>query len=177
MIDASFQAAGYAVFFEDHPNQKYTSTRKNYGHIACGSNTYTPSQIKMSIYAKETLVIYQAFKEFGHIFWGAIKPVIIMNDRKSVARLSQTLRIPPSLWNASNFVLQFSFTNAHIPGEKKNSAEFLSRLEMNPNEKVILKIREDIPAKLIEVNIESTGIVQEEPVFFDTTDPPETTEK
>ena len=48
---------------------------------------------------------------------------------------------------------------------------------MDPNEKMILKIREDIPTKPIEVNIESTGIAQEEPVFFDTTDQEQTTEK
>ena len=48
---------------------------------------------------------------------------------------------------------------------------------MDPNEKIILKIREDFPTKPIEVNIESTGIAQEEPVFFDTTDQQETTEK
>ena len=40
-----------------------------------------------------------------------------------------------------------------------------------------MKIREDIPTKPIEVNIESTGIAQEESVFFDTTDQQETTEK
>ena len=43
--------------------------------------------------------------------------------------------------------------------------------------KIILKIRGDIPTKPIEVNIESTGIEQEKPVFFDTTDQQETTEK
>ena len=48
---------------------------------------------------------------------------------------------------------------------------------MDPNEKIILKIKEDIPTKLIEVNIESTGIAQEEPVFYDTTDQEQTTEK
>ena len=48
---------------------------------------------------------------------------------------------------------------------------------MDPNEKIILKIREDIPTKPIEVNIESTGIAQEETVFFDPTDQQETTEK
>ena len=48
---------------------------------------------------------------------------------------------------------------------------------MDPNEKIILKIREDIPTKPIEVNIESTGIAQEEPVFFDPTDQQETIEK
>ena len=50
MTDASFQAAGYAVLIEDDPNQKYTSTRKAYAPIAYGSKTYSPSQIKMSIY-------------------------------------------------------------------------------------------------------------------------------
>ena len=40
-----------------------------------------------------------------------------------------------------------------------------------------LKIREVIPTKPIQVNIEFTGIAQEEPVFFDNTDQQETTEK
>ena len=57
VTDASFQAAGYAVLIEDDPNQKYTSTRKTYAIIAYGSKTYSPSQIKMSIYAKEFLAI------------------------------------------------------------------------------------------------------------------------
>ena len=48
---------------------------------------------------------------------------------------------------------------------------------MDPNEKIILKIREDIPTKPIEVNIQSTGIAQEEPVFLDTTDQEHTTDK
>ena len=68
MTDASFQAADFAVLIEDEPNQKYTSTRKIYAPIAYGSKTYSPSQIKMSIYAKEFLAIYMAFEEFGHIF-------------------------------------------------------------------------------------------------------------
>ena len=170
MTDASFQAAGYAVLIEDDPNQKYTSTRKTYAPIAYGSKTFSPSQIKMSIYAKEFLAIYMAFKEFGHIFWGATKPVIIMTDSKSVTSFFQTKVIPPPLWNACDFVLQFNFTIAHIPGKMNTAADLLSRLKMDPNEKVILKIREDIPTKPIEVNIESTGIVQEETVFFDPTD-------
>ena len=177
MTDASFQAAGYAVLIEDDPNQKYTSTRKTYAPIAYGSKTYSPSQIKMSIYAKEFLAIYMAFKEFGHIFWGATKPVIIMTDSKSVTRFFQTKMIPSPLWNACDFVLQFNFTIAHIPGKMNIAADFLSRLEMDPNGKNILKIRQDIPTKPIEVNSVSTGIAQQEPVFFDPTDQQETTEK
>ena len=105
-----------------------------------------------------------AFKEFGHIFWGATKPVIIMTDSKSVTRFFQTKMIPPQLWNACDFVLQFNCTIAHIPGKMNTAADFLSRLEMDPNEKVILKIREDLSTKPFEVNIESTVIAQEEPV-------------
>ena len=177
MTDASFQAAGYAVLIEDDPNQKYTSTRKTYAPIAYGSKTYSPSQIKMPIYAKEFLAIYMAFKEFGHMFWGATKPVIIMTDSKSVTRIFQTKMIPPSLWNACDFVLQFNFTIAHIPGKMNTAAVFLSCLEMDPNEKMILKIREGNPTKPIEVNIEPTGIAQEESVFVDTTDQEQTIEK
>ena len=177
MIDASFQAAGYAVLRDDDPNQKYTSTRKTYAPIAYGSKSYSPSQIKMSIYAKEFIAIYMAFKEFGHIFWGATKPVVIMTDSKSVTSFFQTKVIPPPLWNACDFVLQFIFTIAHIPRKMNTATDFLSRLQMDLKEKIFLKIREDIPTKPVEVNIESTGIAQEEPVFVDTTDQEQTTEK
>ena len=118
-----------------------------------------------------------AYKEFGHKLWGAVKPVIIMTDRKSVTRLFQTKMIPPPLWKACDFVLQFNFIIAHIPGKMNTAADLLSGLEMDPNEKIILKIREDIPIKPIEVNIESTGIAQEEQVFFGPTEQHETTEK
>ena len=168
MIDASFQAAGYAVLIEHDPNQKYTSTRKTYAPIAHSSKTYSP---------KKFSAIYMAFKEFGHIFWGATKPVIIMADSKSVTRFFQTKMVPPPLWNACDFVLQFKFTIAHIPGKMNTAADFLSRLEMDPNDKRIFKIREDIPTTPIEVNIESTGTAQEETVSFDPTNQLETTEK
>ena len=131
----------------------------------------------MSIYAKEFLAFYMAFKEFGHVFWGATKPVIIMTDSKSVIRFFQTKMIPPPLWNACDFVLQFNFTISHNPGKMNTAADIFSRLEMDPNEKINLGIREDIPLKPIEVNIEPTGIAQEEPVLVDTTDQEQTTEK
>ena len=85
--------------------------------------------------------------------------------------------IPPPLRNPCDFVLQFNFTIAHNPGKMSAAADFLSRLEMDPNEKILLKKRENIPTKPIEVNIESTGIAQEEQVFFDRTHEQETTEK
>ena len=113
MTDASFQAAGYAVLIENDQHQKYTSTRKTYAPIAYGSRTYSPSQINMSFYAKEFLAFYMAFKEIGHICCGATKPVIIITDSKPVTRFFRTKMIPPPLWNACHFVLQFNFTIAH----------------------------------------------------------------
>ena len=52
MTDASFSAAGYAVLIEDDPMEKYSSTRKAFAPVAYGSQTFSPAQLKMSIYAK-----------------------------------------------------------------------------------------------------------------------------
>ena len=131
----------------------------------------------MSVYAKEFLTIYMAFKEVGHKLWGTSKPVIIMTDSKSVTRFFQRKMNPPPLWNACDFVPQFNFTMAHIRGKMNPAAYVLFRLEMDPNEKINLKIKKDIPTKPIEVNIESTVTAQEEPVFFDPTNQQEITEK
>ena len=108
MTDASFTAAAYAILTEDDPNQKYTSVRKSYAPIAYGSKTFTPSHLKMSIYVKEFLAIHYAFKEFGHMFWETPKPVIFLTDKKSVTRFFQTKIIPPPLWNACDFDIQFN---------------------------------------------------------------------
>ena len=53
MTKASLSAAGYAILTEDDSNEKYTSVRKSYAPIAYEYKTFTPSQIKLSIYAKE----------------------------------------------------------------------------------------------------------------------------
>ena len=166
MTDASFTAAGYAILTEDDPNQKFTSVKKSYAPIAYGSKTFISSQLKMSIYAKEFLAIYYAFKEFGHKFWGTPKPVIILTDNKSVTRFFQTKIIPPPLWNTCDFVIQFNFTIAHIPGKNNTAADYLSRMEMDPTEKLVLKIRADVETQPIEVNVQSAGVSEEEQVFF-----------
>ena len=105
MIDASFPSARYAVLKEDDPNQKFTSFCKSYAPVAYGSKTFTPVHVKMSIYAKQFLAIYFAFKELGQIFWGAPKPVIILTDNKAVTRFLQTKIVPPALWNAWDYVI------------------------------------------------------------------------
>ena len=86
MTDACFSAVGYALMTEDNPEQKLQSKLKTNAPVAFGSKTFSPAQIKFSIYAKEFLAIYYAFTEFGHLIWGAEQPVIVMTDNKSVTR-------------------------------------------------------------------------------------------
>ena len=45
------------------------------------------------------------------------------------------------------------------------AADFLSRTEVDPTEKLEMSIRNDINTKAIEVNIQSTGIVEEEQIY------------
>ena len=112
MTDASFGSAGYALMIEGNPNQKIQSKRKTYALVAFGSKTFSPAQLKMSIYSKEFRAIYTAFLEFAHILWETTKPTIVLTDNKSVTRFFQTKAIPPSLWNACDYVLQFNFKKA-----------------------------------------------------------------
>ena len=132
MTDASFSAAGYAVLIEDDPIEKHSSTRKASAPVAYESKTFSPAQLKMSLYAKKFLAIFFAFKEFEHIFWGTPTPVIFLTDNKSVTRFFQTKIIPRTLWKACDYVIQFSFTIAHIPGKNNTAADYLSRLEISP---------------------------------------------
>ena len=166
MTDASFTAAGYAIMIEDDPNQKLQSRRKTYAPIAFGSKTFNPTQIKMSIYAEEFLAIYFAFSEFGHLMWGSVFPVIVFTDNRSVTRFFQTKIIPPPLWNACDYVLQYNFVIAHVAGAMNTAAEFLSRAEVNPTEKLEMNIRNDVTTKAIEVKIQSAGVAEEESLYI-----------
>ena len=71
-----------------------------------------------------------AFLEFAQLLWEATKPTIVLTDNKSVTRFFQTKAIPPALWNACDYALQFSFKIAHNPGSVNTTADFLSRLEL-----------------------------------------------
>ena len=107
-----------------------------------------------------------AFFEISHILWEATTPTIVLLDNKSVIRFFQTKAIPPTLWNACDYVLQFNFKIAHIAGSVNTAAEFLSRLELKVTEKRRLKIRKDILTTPIEVTTSSSDVADEEQFFF-----------
>ena len=118
-----------------------------------------------------------AFLEFAHILWDATKPTIVLTDNKSVTRFFQTKAIPPSLWNACDYVLQFNFEIAHIAVSVNTLADFLSRLELKVTQKIHLKIREDVPTTPIEVTTSSSDVADEDQFFFAQTDDQDETEE
>ena len=117
-----------------------------------------------------------AFKEFGHIFWVAPRPVVILTDNKVMTRFCQTNIVPAALWNAYDYVNQFNFVIAYIPGAQNTAADYLFRLEADPKDKLAMKIREDVQTVPIEMNVQSAGVSQEEQIFY-TNDDDETEEQ
>ena len=111
-----------------------------------------------------------AFLEFAHILWEARKPIIVLKDNKSVTRFFKTKAIPPSLWNACDYVLQFNFKIAQIAGSVNTAADFFSRLELKVTEGICLKIREDVQKTPIEVTTSSSDVADEEQFSFTQTD-------
>ena len=107
-----------------------------------------------------------AFLEFSHILWEATKPTIVLTENKSVTRFHQTKAIPPALWNACDYLLQFELKIAHIVGSVNTAADFLSRLELKVTEKIRLKNREDIQKTTIELTTTSSIVAVEEQFFF-----------
>ena len=107
-----------------------------------------------------------AFVEFAHTPWEASAQTVVLTDIKSVTRFFQTKAIPPSFWNACDYMLQFIFKIAQTAGSVKTAADFLSRLELKIREKTRLKIREDVQITPIEVKTSSSDVAEEEQVFF-----------
>ena len=177
MTDASFRSSGYALMIEDNPDQKIQSERKTYAPVACGSEVFSPAQLKMSVYLNEFLANYRVFLEFVHILRETSKPTIVLTDNKSVTRFFQTKAIPPSLWKACDDVLQFKFKEAQTTGSANTAPEFFSRLELNVTEKIRLKIREDEQTTPVEVSTSSSDVADEKQFFLTQADAQDETEK
>ena len=93
--------------------------------------------------------------------WATTKPTNVLADNKSVKRFFQTKAIPSSLWNAFDYVLQFTIKLEHISGLADTAADFLSRLELKVTEKISLKIWEDMQTTLLAVTTSSSDLVDE----------------
>ena len=144
MTDAIFRGSGYALMIEEDNNKKHNSKKKFFAPVAFGSKMFSPAQLKMSIYCKKFLSIYHAFLEYSHILWETTLTTLVMTDNRPVTRFFQTMATPPTLWNGCDYMLQFNFHIMHVAGTQNTAADFLSRINLNPKERVELKIRNDI---------------------------------
>ena len=54
----------------------------------------------------------------------------------------------------------------HVVGTQNTAAGFPSRIDLNPKERVELKIRNDITIRPIQVNLQSTDVADEEKLFL-----------
>ena len=107
-----------------------------------------------------------AFFEPVHIFWETSKPTIVLTDNKSVTRFFETKAIPPSLWNACDYVPQLNFKKAHIAGSVNAAPYCFSRLELKVTEKIHLKVWEDVQTTPLEVSTASSDVADEEEEQF-----------
>ena len=94
--------------------------------------------------------------------WGFTFPVSVFTDNRSITRFFKAKLIPPALWSACDYVLQFNFVIAHVAGSMNTADDFLSRTEVNPTEKLEMTIRTDINTKAKEINIQSSGVEEEQ---------------
>ena len=138
---------------EDYVKNDKGESVKSYAPVSFGSKLFNTAQLKMSIYCKEFLSLYFALETFSHFIWGSEKPVLILTDNKSLTRFFQAKTIPPSLWNYVDRVTAFNIVVAHIPGKANAAADFLSRLQADPNETIELKRTDRIPIREIEIDV------------------------
>ena len=94
-----------------------------------------------------------AFDEFAHKLWGVKKPTIVMTDNKALTRFFQSKRIRPKLWNHCDQALQFDFALAHVPNVENPAADYLSRLDINSEDRIHLKLNDQTPVHYIEIDL------------------------
>ena len=77
-----------------------------------------------------------------------------MTDNRSVTRFFQTKAIPPTLWNACDYVLQFNFHIMHVAGTQKKTGT-LPEETIETEEEVLLQ---KVPARQSARDEETTKI-------------------
>ena len=155
LCDASYYSSGFVLMIEDYLVEKDGKTKQAYAPVSFGSQLFNISQLKMSTYCKEFLALYFALEHFSHFIWGAEKPVIVLTDNKSLTSFFQSKSLHPSLWNFMDRVIAYNIVLAHIPGKANAAADFLSRMQTDPNESLELQLVDSIPMKQIEIDMKA----------------------
>ena len=154
LTDASYYQAGFVLMIEDYvKNENTGKATKIYAPVSFGSKLFNAAQLKLSIFCKEFLAVYFALEHFAQYIWGCEKPVLVFTDNRSLTKFFQAETVPPALWNFLDRVLSFNIVVGHITGAANAAADFLSRMNNDPNETITLKITDRIPVKELEVSM------------------------
>ena len=114
----------------------------------------------MSNLEKVFLAIHFAFKEFGHFFWGVPEPVFILTDNKNRDSVFLNINCTLSLVECLRLRNTIQFCHRAHPRAQNTAADYLSLLEVDPKDKLVIQILEDVQTLPIEINVQSAGVLQ-----------------
>ena len=80
-------------------------------------------------------------------FWGATKHVLVVTDNRSLTQFSSVKQFTPI--SMELLVLSFNILLAHIPGKAISAADFLSRMQTEPNLTLQIKLTDYVPVREI----------------------------
>ena len=143
------------MMIEDYLIDQKGKTKKSYAPVSFGSRLFTTTQVKFSVYYKEFLALYFALDHFADFIWGATKRVLVSTDNRSLTQFFQSKSIHPSLWNCLDRVLSFNILLTHIPGKANSAADFLSRMQTDPNLTLQIKLTDHVLIREIEIETEA----------------------
>ena len=155
LCDASYYSSRFVLMIEDYLVEKDGKKKQAYAPVSFGSQLFNTSQLKMSTYCKEFLALYFALEHFSHFIWGAEKPVIVLTDNKSLTNFFQSKSLHPSLWKFMDREIAYNIVLANIPGKANAAADFISRMQTDPNESLELQLVDSIPMKQIEIDMKT----------------------
>ena len=138
LCDASYHGAGYVLLVEDYLKDDKHKEQRLYAPVSFGSKLFNKAQLKLSIFCKEFFALYFALEEFSHYIWGAEKQVLVFSDNKSLTQFFKARTFHPSLCGYLDRVLAYNIALAHIPGKANVAADYISRIQTDPENAIEL---------------------------------------
>ena len=123
MTDPSLKLAGYALRVDYNPDQKIQSKRNVRTRCVCIKSLLPRTAQEANLVKRSFGNLHGILSVRTHSVTN-IKTDDCLNGIKSVTRFFQTKAIPPSLWNACDYVLQFNLKRAHIAGSVNTAGNF-----------------------------------------------------
>ena len=152
LCGASYHGTEFTLMIEVYVKTENKGSTKTYASVSFGSRYFTEPQLKFSILYKEVLALNFALDHFAHFVWGASKPVNAPTVTRSLTQFFQSKSIPTSVWNFLDRVIAFKIVIAHTPGKTNHAANFLSRMQTDPNASLSLRLTDKLPVREIYIN-------------------------